>query len=55
MLHLAEGTKNDTFRWWFDEITKRNVPFDVIGLSMYTYWNGPISAPKSNMAELSKR
>jgi arabinogalactan endo-1,4-beta-galactosidase len=21
MLHLAEGTKNDTFRWWFDEIT----------------------------------
>ena len=26
MLHLAEGTKNDTFRWWFDEISKRNVP-----------------------------
>lgn len=21
MLHLAEGTKNDTFHWWFDEIT----------------------------------
>jgi arabinogalactan endo-1,4-beta-galactosidase len=55
MLHLAEGTKNDTFRWWFDEITKRNVPFDVIGLSMYTYWNGPISALKSNMDDISKR
>lgn len=55
MLHLAEGTKNDTFRWWFDEITKRNVPFDVIGLSMYTYWNGPISALQANMDDISKR
>lgn len=55
MLHLAEGTKNDTFRWWFDEISKRNVPYDVIGLSMYTYWNGPISALKANMDDISKR
>ncbi|EPO4108479.1 glycoside hydrolase family 53 protein [Enterobacter cloacae] len=55
MLHLAEGTKNDTFRWWFDEIAKRDVPYDIIGLSMYTYWNGPISALKANMDDISKR
>ena len=55
MLHLAEGTKNDTFRWWFDEIAKRHVPFDIIGLSMYTYWNGPISALKANMDDISRR
>ncbi|KAA8997334.1 galactosidase [Affinibrenneria salicis] len=55
MLHLAEGTKNDMFRWWFDEITRRNVPFDIIGLSMYTYWNGPISALQSNMNDISRR
>jgi arabinogalactan endo-1,4-beta-galactosidase len=55
MLHLAEGTKNDTFTWWFDEITKRDVQFDVIGLSFYTYWNGPISALKYNMDDISKR
>ncbi|WP_312118866.1 glycoside hydrolase family 53 protein, partial [Pantoea vagans] len=55
MLHLAEGTKNDTFRWWFDEIVKRDVPFDVMGLSMYTYWNGPISALKANMDDISRR
>jgi arabinogalactan endo-1,4-beta-galactosidase len=55
MLHLAEGTKNDTFTWWFDEITKRDVHFDVIGLSFYTYWNGPISALKYNMDDISKR
>lgn len=55
MLHLAEGTKNDTFRWWFDEISKRNVPYDIIGLSMYTYWNGPIGALKANMDDISRR
>ncbi|WP_409422249.1 arabinogalactan endo-beta-1,4-galactanase [Pseudaeromonas sp. ZJS20] len=55
MLHLAEGTKNDTFQWWFDEITKRDVPFDVIGLSFYTYWNGPINALKFNMDDIAKR
>jgi len=55
MLHLAEGTRNDTFRWWFDEIDKRHVPYDVIGLSMYTYWNGPISALKANMDDISQR
>ncbi len=27
----------------------------MIGLSMYTYWNGPISALKANMDDISKR
>ena len=55
MLHLAEGTKKDMFHWWFDEITKRDVPFDIIGLSIYTYWDGPLSALKANMDDISKR
>jgi len=55
MLHLAEGTKNDTFRWWFDEITRRQVPFDVIGLSMYTYWDGSIATLQNNMNDISQR
>ncbi|MGE6109615.1 glycoside hydrolase family 53 protein [Aeromonas sobria] len=55
MLHLAEGTKNDTFIWWFDEITRRKVPFDIIGLSYYIYWNGPMSALQFNMDDISKR
>ncbi|EKP0255175.1 arabinogalactan endo-beta-1,4-galactanase [Aeromonas salmonicida] len=55
MLHLAEGTKNDTFIWWFDEITKRKVRFDIIGLSYYIYWNGPMNALQYNMNDISKR
>jgi len=55
MLHLAEAGKNETFRWWFDEITKRNVPFDVIGMSYYPFWHGPMSAVKSNMDDIASR
>lgn len=55
MLHLAEAGKNETFRWWFDEITKRNVPFDVIGMSYYPFWHGPMSAVKTNMDDIASR
>ncbi len=49
MLHLAKGPDNGAFKWWFDEITKRNVEFDIIGMSMYTWWDGPISALTDNI------
>ena len=49
MLHLAKGPDNGAFKWWFDEITKRDVDFDVIGMSMYTWWDGPISALTDNI------
>ena len=55
ILHLAEGGNNGTFRWWFDEITKRNVPFDIIGLSYYPYWHGTLSALQSNMDDMVSR
>ena len=55
ILHLAEGGKNSTFRWWFDEITQRNVPFDIIGLSYYPYWHGPLSDLQTNMDDMVSR
>lgn len=56
MLHLAEGGKNDTFRWWFDGITKNGVTdYDIIGMSYYPYWHGPLAALKANMADVTVR
>lgn len=55
MLHLAEAGDNGLFRWWFDEITKRNVEFDVIGMSYYPWWHGPISKVKTNMTDVINR
>lgn len=53
MLHLADGGNNDTFRWWFDEITSRNVEFDVIGVSYYPYWHGTLDDLQYNLDHVS--
>ncbi|OLP67030.1 Arabinogalactan endo-1,4-beta-galactosidase precursor [Bacillus pumilus] len=55
MLHLAHGGDNGAFRWWFDEITKRGVSFNTIGLSYYPYWDGGLSGLSSNMNDISAR
>ena len=49
MLHLAEGGDNGTFRWWFDNVTTRGVPFDVIGASFYGYWHGSLAQLQFNL------
>ncbi|MRN53455.1 glycosyl hydrolase 53 family protein [Paenibacillus monticola] len=55
MIHLAEGGKNDTFRWFFDELTKRNLDYDVIGASFYPYWSGTLDSLQYNLDDISKR
>ena len=53
MLHLAEGGKNGEFRWWFDNVTTRDVPFDVIGASFYGYWHGTLAELQANLRDVS--
>ncbi|WP_233531217.1 glycosyl hydrolase 53 family protein [Paenibacillus alkalitolerans] len=55
MIHLAEGGKNGTFRWFFDELTKRHLEYDVIGLSYYPYWHGTLDELQYNMNDISVR
>lgn len=55
MLHLAEGGNNALFRSWFDQATSRGVQFDVIGVSYYCYWHGPLSGLQSNLNDISVR
>jgi arabinogalactan endo-1,4-beta-galactosidase len=55
MLHIAEGGDNDLARWWFDNITRREVPFDVIGISYYPYWHGSLAALQNNLNDISSR
>lgn len=54
MIHLAEGGKNGTFRYFFDGIHNQ-VDYDVIGLSYYPFWHGTLDAVKSNMDDLATR
>ncbi|MFI2614820.1 arabinogalactan endo-beta-1,4-galactanase [Streptomyces sp. NPDC018584] len=54
-LHLAEGGDSAGTRWWFDQAVSRGVPFDVIALSYYGYWHGPLSGLQANLDDVAAR
>jgi arabinogalactan endo-1,4-beta-galactosidase len=53
MLHVAEGGNNTMNRWFFDAMTNRKVPFDVIGVSYYPFWHGTLAELQGNLNDLS--
>lgn len=55
MLHLADGGDNGLYRWWFDNITARGVPFDVIGVSYYSFWHGSLADLQFNLNDITAR
>jgi arabinogalactan endo-1,4-beta-galactosidase len=55
MLHLSQGGKNDLFRWWFDGVLAQGVEFDLIGVSYYPYWHGPLADLQHNLNDLALR
>jgi len=40
MIHIDRGGDANGLRWFFDNFTAFNVPFDLIGLSYYPHWHG---------------
>lgn len=56
MLHLDNGGRNDVYRDWFDRyFAAGGADFDVIGLSYYPFWHGPMEGLARNMADLAGR
>ncbi len=55
VIHLANGGDNELYRRVFDALTAREVDFDVIGLSYYSYWHGSLDDLISNMNDISQR
>jgi arabinogalactan endo-1,4-beta-galactosidase len=55
MLHVAEGGDNEMARWFFDNLTRRDVPFDLIGVSYYPFWHGSLAELQANLNDLSVR
>lgn len=55
MLHIAEGGDNSMARWFFDNLTRRDVPFDIIGLSYYPFWHGSLTELQANLIDLAER
>lgn len=55
MLHIAEGGDNELARWWFGNIVRREVPFDLIGISYYPFWHGTLGQLQYNLNDISAR
>jgi arabinogalactan endo-1,4-beta-galactosidase len=55
VLHLAEGGNNGGHVWWFDNAISRGVTFDVIAVSQYVYWHGPLGYLQANLFDLVSR
>ena len=58
--HLANGTNNAEFRWWFDNFFAEGGKTDIIGVSFYPYWEGKpywelTDALKYNLTDISSR
>jgi arabinogalactan endo-1,4-beta-galactosidase len=49
MLHIDQGGKKSVTKWFFDNINKRQVPYDVIGVSYYPWWHGKIEDLNDNL------
>jgi arabinogalactan endo-1,4-beta-galactosidase len=54
MIHLANGGDNTLYRGMFSHLIALGVDFDVIGLSYYPYWHGPIGDLQANLADVSQ-
>ncbi|TMC13105.1 MAG: hypothetical protein E6J41_01300, partial [Chloroflexi bacterium] len=55
MLHIDHGGNNWESRHFFDEMVALGVPFDAIGLSFYTFWDGPFTGLRANVDDLATR
>ncbi len=49
MLHYSQGGSSGGTQWFFDHMNTYGVPYDLIGLSYYPWWHGPLSQLKLNL------
>jgi arabinogalactan endo-1,4-beta-galactosidase len=53
MLHFDQGGDNANSFRFFDNMVTRGVQFDVIGLSYYTFFHGPVASFRDNVDKLA--
>ncbi|MBU5352306.1 glycosyl hydrolase 53 family protein [Paenibacillus barcinonensis] len=55
MIHLAEGGKTDSIKWYFGELEKAEpgLKYDIIGLSYYPFWHGTFADVQRTMNAVS--
>jgi arabinogalactan endo-1,4-beta-galactosidase len=54
VIHIDNAGKLAVTRWFFDNVTKRQVLFDVIALSYYPFWQGSLTQLQENLIFAAK-
>jgi arabinogalactan endo-1,4-beta-galactosidase len=55
VIHTDRGGDNAASVRFYDRLADRGVEFDIIGLSYYSIWHGPVSAFRDNVNDLARR
>lgn len=53
MVHIDKGGDRQVCGWFFDQLQRRGVDFDLIGLSYYPFWHGTLADLRANLAALA--
>jgi arabinogalactan endo-1,4-beta-galactosidase len=54
-IHIDRGGDNGGSRYFYDQLKSYGVPYDLIGLSYYLWWQGPIDNLVANINDLGQR
>ena len=55
MLHYGQGGNEGGTQWFFDHMAAYGIPYDLIGLSYYPIWHGPVSGLQANLVAAAVR
>ena len=55
IVHIDCGADNNDSRYFYDHIIQCGTDFDLIGLSYYPFWHGPLRDLSSNLNDLAMR
>lgn len=55
MIHTDRGGDAAGAQWFLDGLARRGLEYDLIGVSYYPWWHGPLSALEANLNALAAR
>lgn len=55
MIHVDCGGNNKRTQWFFDNLNRNSVPYDIIGVSFYPWWHGTMDNLRENLRVTTKK
>lgn len=55
IIHIDKGASFEKTDWFFTNLQKHKVPFDIIGLSYYPWWHGTLPELQENLTKTAQK